>query len=169
MTSEGYGFFSRILPLEGWASSPANHGCTSIIMFKVNDRVLSRIALWVWYNQCSKSIIASRKFLHKIVSRKLLQDRWNGWNSALQAAWHTRHAHWARLCYIPLVVWWLWIKSTMWLLILSSTSFYPHRTAVIILRNTIIINSPRGLRFLFRMCDGQPDELPGHHCWGTPQ
>ena len=18
-------------------------------------------------------------------------------------------------------------------------------------------------------CDGQPDELPGHHCWGTPQ
>ena len=24
-----------------------------------------------------------------------------GWNSTLQAAWQVRHAHWARLCYVP--------------------------------------------------------------------
>ena len=46
-----------------------------------------------------------------------------GWNSTLQAARYVRHAHWARLCYVPFVIWWLWITSTMWLLILSSTSF----------------------------------------------
>ena len=44
---------------------------------------------------CSKSLI---------VSRKLLQDWLNGWNLALQAAWYIRHAHWARLCYIPFAV-----------------------------------------------------------------
>ena len=26
-----------------------------------------------------------------------------GWNSTLQAAWYVRHAHWARLCYVPFV------------------------------------------------------------------
>ena len=32
-------------------------------------------------------------------------DRWNGWTSTLQAAWYARHAHWARLCYVPFVMW----------------------------------------------------------------
>ena len=46
-----------------------------------------------------------------------------GWNSTLQAAWYVRQAHWARLCYIPFVIWCLWTTSTIWLLILASTSF----------------------------------------------
>ena len=37
MTSEWYGLFSRIWPLDGWAFSPATHSCTSITMFKVNN------------------------------------------------------------------------------------------------------------------------------------
>ena len=46
------------------------------------------------------------------------------WNSTLQAAWHVvKHAHWACLCYVPIEIWCLWITSTIWLLILSSTSF----------------------------------------------
>ena len=46
-----------------------------------------------------------------------------GWKSTVQAAWYVRHAHWARLCYIPFVIWCCWTKSTMiWLLIFSSTS-----------------------------------------------
>ena len=46
-----------------------------------------------------------------------------GWNSTLHAAWYVKHVHWARLCYIPFVMWCLWVKSTIWLLILSSTRY----------------------------------------------
>ena len=56
-----------------------------------------------------------------------------GWNSTLQAAWYVRRAHWARLCYryVPFVIWCcLWITSTTWLLILSSTSFMVGRSRV---------------------------------------
>ena len=53
-----------------------------------------------------------------------------GWNSTFQAAWYVRHAHWARLCYIPFEIWCLWITSTIWLLILSSTSVMLGRSHV---------------------------------------
>ena len=36
----------------------------------------------------------------------------NGWNSTLQAAWYIRHVR---------IIWFLWIKPTIWLLILSFT------------------------------------------------
>ena len=36
----------------------------------------------------------------------------NGWNSTLQAAWYIRHVR---------IVWFLWTKPTIWLLILSFT------------------------------------------------
>ena len=39
-------------------------------------------------------------------------DRLNGWNSTLQAAWYIRHVR---------IIWFLWTKPTIWLLILSFT------------------------------------------------
>ena len=39
-------------------------------------------------------------------------DRVNGWNSTLQAAWYIRHVR---------IIWFLWTKRTVWLLILSFT------------------------------------------------
>ena len=54
-----------------------------------------------------------------------------GWNSTLQAAWYVRHAHWACLCYAPFVILLcLWIISTIWLSILSSTNFMVGRSRV---------------------------------------
>ena len=52
-------------------------------------------------------------------------DRLNGWNSTLQAAWYIRHVR---------VIWFLWTKRPIWLLILSFTQnivracsmFYPY-------------------------------------------
>ena len=52
-------------------------------------------------------------------------DRLNGWNSTLQAAWYIRHVR---------IIWYLWAKRTIWLLILSFTQdivracsmFYPY-------------------------------------------
>ena len=62
-------------------------------------------------------------FYKKIEKRQLWVRPMGGWNSTLQAACYVRHAHWARLCYVPFViqVWCLWITSTIWLLILIST------------------------------------------------
>ena len=50
-------------------------------------------------------------------------DRLNGWNSTLQAAWYIRHVRWTCLFYISFIilVWFLWTKPTIWLLILSFT------------------------------------------------
>ena len=61
--------------------------------------------------------------VHQIEKRQLWVRPMGGWNSTLQAAWYVRHAHWARLCYVPFVIWCLWITSTIWLLTLSCTSF----------------------------------------------
>ena len=52
-------------------------------------------------------------------------DRVNGWNSTLQAAWYITHVR---------IIWFLWTKRTMWLLVLSFTQntvracsvFYPY-------------------------------------------
>ena len=55
-----------------------------------------------------------------IEKRHLWVRPMGGCNSTLQAAWYVRHAHWARLCYVPFVIWCLWITSTKWLLILCS-------------------------------------------------
>ena len=73
--------------------------------------------------------------------RQLWVRPMGGWNSTLQAAWYVRHAHWARLCYIPFVIWCLWIKPAAWLLIPSSTSFMAGRSRnlyfIKILKNVI--------------------------------
>ena len=70
------------------------------------------------------------EYLFYIEKRQLWVRPMGGWNSTLQAAWYFRHAHWARLCHIPFVIWCLWIESSMWLLILSSTSFMVGRSRV---------------------------------------
>ena len=69
-------------------------------------------------------------FLIKIEKRQLWVRPIGGWNSTLQAALYVRHAHWACLCYVPIEIWCLWITSTIWLLILSSTSFMVGRSRV---------------------------------------
>ena len=60
------------------------------------------------FSNCKKSNI----ILENIEKRQLWVRPMGGWNSTLQAAWYVRHAHWARLCYVPFVIWWLWITST---------------------------------------------------------
>ena len=67
--------------------------------------------------------VLNRSILLKIGKRQLWVRPMGSWNSTLQAAWYVRHAHWACLCYVPFVIWCLWITSiyTIWLLILSSS------------------------------------------------
>ena len=71
------------------------------------------------------------RFYRNIEKRQLWLWPIGGWNSTLQAAWYVRHAHWACLCYVPIeIIWCLWITSTIWLFILSSTSFTVGRSQV---------------------------------------
>ena len=44
-------------------------------------------------------------------------DRLNGWNSTLQAAWYIRHVGWTCLLYISFMIWFVWTKPTIWLLV----------------------------------------------------
>ena len=69
-------------------------------------------------------------FYKNIEKRQLWVRPMGGWNSSLQAAWYLRHAHWARLWFVPFVIWCLWIRSTIWMLILSSTSYMVGRSRV---------------------------------------
>ena len=48
--------------------------------------------------------------------------RLNGWNSTLQAVWYIRHVRWTCLFY-TFIVWFLWTKPKLWLLILSFTKY----------------------------------------------
>ena len=48
----------------------------------------------------------------------------------LRNTWYLWYADLARLCYVPFVIWCLWNKSAIWLLILSSTSFMVGRSRV---------------------------------------
>ena len=50
-------------------------------------------------------------------------DRLNGWNSTLQAAWYIRHVRWTCLSYISFIIWFLWAKPAIWLLI-PGTQFH---------------------------------------------
>ena len=56
--------------------------------------------------------------------RQLWVRPMGGWNSTLPAAWYVRQAHWACWCYVPFVIWCLWITSTIWLLIAQFHKFY---------------------------------------------
>ena len=46
-------------------------------------------------------------------------DRLNGWNSTLQTAWYIRHFRWTCAFCISFIIWCLWTKRTIWLLILT--------------------------------------------------
>ena len=94
-------------------------------------------------HRCTFVQLFRNRYVHMYEIRLLMEmDTWpvimfalvtaamSRWLSTLQAAWYVRHAHWARLCYIPIALWCLWIKSTIWLLILSSASFMVGRSRV---------------------------------------
>ena len=53
-----------------------------------------------------------KKFYKKLKNVSCEYNRVNGWNSTLQAAWYIRHFR---------IIWFLWSKRTIWLLILSFT------------------------------------------------
>ena len=57
--------------------------------------------------------------LKKLKNVSCEYDRLNGWNSTLQAAWNVRHVRWTCLFYISSIMWFLWTKPTIWLLIPS--------------------------------------------------
>ena len=64
-------------------------------------------------------------FYKKLKNVSCEYNRLNGWNSTLQAAWYIRRVR---------IIWFLWTKPTIWLLILSFTQnivrpcsmFYPY-------------------------------------------
>ena len=65
-------------------------------------------------------------FYKKLKNVNCEYNRLNGWNSTLQAAWYIRHVR---------IIWFLWTKPTIWLLILTFTQnivracssvFYPY-------------------------------------------
>ena len=67
-----------------------------------------------------------KTFNKKLKNVSCEYDRVNGWDSTLQAAWYIRHVR---------IIWFLWTKRTIWLLILSFTQnivracsmFYPQQ------------------------------------------
>ena len=65
--------------------------------------------------------ILTKSFYKKLKNVSCEYDRLNGWNSNLQAAWYIRHVRWTCLFYISFIIWFLWTKPTIWLLILSFT------------------------------------------------
>ena len=62
----------------------------------------------VVHQACSLDML----FFKKLKNVNCEYDRLNGWNSTLQAAWYIRHVR---------IIWFLWTKPTIWLLILSFT------------------------------------------------
>ena len=59
-------------------------------------------------------------FYKKLKNVSCEYNRLNGWNTTLQAAWYIRRVR---------IIWFLWTKPTIWLLILSvraCSMFYPH-------------------------------------------
>ena len=65
--------------------------------------------------------------------RQLWVRRMSSWNSTLQPAWYVRHALRALVVLYSIGNVVLWIKSTIWLFILSSTSFMVGRSRVLCL------------------------------------
>ena len=57
-------------------------------------------------------------FYKKLKNVSCEYDRLNGWNLTSQAARYIRHVRWTCLFYISFIIWFLWTKPTMWLLIL---------------------------------------------------
>ena len=74
---------------------------------------------------CTKYIPVPYVLRKKLKNVSCEYDRLNGWSSTLQAAWYISHVR---------IIWFLWTKRTIWLLILSSTQniaracymFYPY-------------------------------------------
>ena len=57
--------------------------------------------LSIWFRDLSSHWQIWVFFNGNIEKRQLWVRPMGGWNSTLQAAWYVRHAHWARLCYVP--------------------------------------------------------------------
>ena len=75
---------------------------------------------------CPQRNRLSNRFYKKLKNVSCEYDRLNGWNSSLQAAWYIRRVR---------IIWFLWTKPTIRLLILSFTQnivracsmFHPHQ------------------------------------------
>ena len=86
-------------------------------------------------------LFAICKYMYVIFYKKLKNvsceyDRVNDWNSTLQAAWYIRHVR---------IIWFLWTKRTVWLLILSFTQNDTLKNAKPIKQKPKTISSPVGL------------------------
>ena len=76
--------------------------------------------LWFALKRSKKDV-----FIKKLKNVSCEYDRVNSWNSTLQAAWYIRHVR---------IIWFMWTKRTIWLLILNFTQnivraysmFYPY-------------------------------------------
>ena len=80
---------------------------------RVKKRKMLLIAVWVRFCNKLKSFRCNKIFFYKKLKNVSCEDnRLNGWNSTLQAAWYIIHVR---------IIWFLWSKPTIWLLILSFT------------------------------------------------
>ena len=84
-----------------------------------------------WYNRHVRwTCLFYISFYQKMKNVSCEYDRLNGWNSTLQAAWCNRHVRWTCLFCISFIIWCLWTKPTIWLLILSFANFTEDRSRV---------------------------------------
>ena len=87
-----------------------------------------RVCVWKrrrlsWLHK-TMPVILCKLFYKKLKNVSCEYDRVNGWNSTLLAAWYIRYVR---------IIWFLWTKHTIWLLVLSFTQnivracsmFYP--------------------------------------------
>ena len=100
----------------------------------------------VQYSCCTSNVV-----LFKLKNVSSENDRFNGWNSTLQAAWYIRHVR---------IIWFLLTKPTIWLL-LPGTQFYTKYRSrvfyVLCLRRIYVGDSPG-------CCQGQQDDFPQPFC-----
>ena len=69
-------------------------------------------------NCCTTAIYGiGEQFYNELKNVRCEYDRLNGWNSTLQAAWYIRHVSWTCLFYISFIIWCLWTKPTIFLLL----------------------------------------------------
>ena len=75
-----------------------------------------RVCVWKrrrlsWLHK-TMPVILCKLFYKKLKNVSCEYDRVNGWNSTLLAAWYIRYVR---------IIWFLWTKHTIWLLVLSFT------------------------------------------------
>ena len=109
---------------------------------------ISFIICFLWTKPTIWLLILSFTKYKKLKNVSCEYDRWNGWNSTLQAAWYIRHVRWT--CYsLSFIIWCLWTKPTIWLLTISLTNFTEGRPRYMVVHTQF--HTIYGRSFIFKI------------------